>query len=161
MAREIAKHWQHVEEASGKPFDYDFFERNPDFIYNTAPACRAVIAAGRADRAKTLEFQHELQKLFYAEGEDPTTLAVFRRAAEGVDIDPEEFAVLFEDPDTEQMLRQHFMTARAFGINAYPSLVLHVADKYMLLARGFAKVDDLQHRINQLLERYGNASRSA
>ena len=36
----IRSHWEHVNEASGQPFDYAFFDRD-GFVYDTEPAARA------------------------------------------------------------------------------------------------------------------------
>ena len=38
--------WTRVGEASGQPFDFAFFERE-GFIYDTEPACRAVVTMRR------------------------------------------------------------------------------------------------------------------
>ena len=37
--------WAKVGEATGQPFDPSFFDR--EFVYDTEPACRAVVAARR------------------------------------------------------------------------------------------------------------------
>ena len=42
----IRGHWQHVHKASGQPFDFTFFDRD-DFVYDTEPACRAVVTMRR------------------------------------------------------------------------------------------------------------------
>ena len=42
----VREHWQHVEERTGQPFDYTFFERD-GFVYDTEPACRALVTVRR------------------------------------------------------------------------------------------------------------------
>ena len=39
---EIQQHWKNVNEVSGQTFDFTFFDRK-DFIYDTEPACRALV----------------------------------------------------------------------------------------------------------------------
>ncbi|MEK9724235.1 MAG: hypothetical protein VW405_12255, partial [Rhodospirillaceae bacterium] len=51
---EVRRHWEHVLEASGQPFDFDFFDRD-GFVYDTEPACRAVVTVRRLAAAKALD----------------------------------------------------------------------------------------------------------
>ena len=44
---ETRHHWEHVQEASGQPFDFGFFDRE-GFVYDTEPAARAVVVLRRA-----------------------------------------------------------------------------------------------------------------
>lgn len=150
MAAEIASHWHHVEEAAGRPFDYTFFEKNPEFVYDTAPACKAVVTAGRLDPKLMLAYQAELQKRFYANGQDPTKEETFVAAARSVGLDGEAFLALFEDSASEDLVREHFATSREFGVGSYPTLALRVDERYYLVARGFARFDDLQKRISAI-----------
>jgi len=53
MRVSIRDHWTHVHEASGQPFDFDFFERER-FVYDTEPACRAVVAARKNKPSATM-----------------------------------------------------------------------------------------------------------
>jgi putative protein-disulfide isomerase len=155
VASEIAGHWEHVQAASGREFDFEFFEKHPEFVYNTGPACRAVIAAGRMDPPRSMEFQHALQELYYARGEDPTDPLVFERAAEIVGLDPARFREVFEAEETGEILQQNFALARAFGINGYPSVVLHEREadeeKFILVSRGYMPFADLARRLEMIL----------
>ena len=77
----ILTHWQHVEQASGLPFARSGMER-PGFIYDTEPACRAVVAARLLGTDLDLPWRialdvfHAIQHAFYAEGRDVTDLQV-------------------------------------------------------------------------------------
>ena len=46
-------HWRHVATASGLPFSETVLERD-DFIYDTEPACRAVVTARDMDVSKPM-----------------------------------------------------------------------------------------------------------
>ncbi|MEQ9362962.1 MAG: DsbA family protein [Leptospirales bacterium] len=157
MAAEIAHHWEAVHEASGQNFAFDFFEKNPEFIYNTAPACRAVVAAGRGETPRPMQFQHALQNLFYGQGQDPTRIETFEAAAVAVGLDASEFRRLYDDPETEVITRQNFDLARAFGINGYPTVVLREfegdQEKHILVSRGFLPFPDLKDRMRMILNR--------
>ena len=76
-------HWQHVEAASGQPFDFAFFERE-GFIYDTEPAARAVVAARRLAPEAAFPLYHRIQRAFYAGNRDVTDAGVLSElAAEG------------------------------------------------------------------------------
>lgn len=157
MAREIAHHWEMVQEAAGGEFDFSFFNKHPDFIYNTAPACRAVTAANLLDSSRTLQFQHALQRRFYRDAEDPADLATFVRAAEDSGYAPSEFSETYAAPGTEAAMRQQFEFARRWGIGAFPTLVLSAGETNVLVTQGYLGHEPLKTRIDALLERYSPA----
>ncbi|MEO8600474.1 MAG: DsbA family protein, partial [bacterium] len=75
----ILTHWKHVEQASGLPFSTVGIAR-PGFIYDTEPACRAVVTArilgDDLPSRSILDVFHAIQHAFYAEGRDVTSLQV-------------------------------------------------------------------------------------
>ncbi|XHO03890.1 hypothetical protein ACEQUB_00754 [Ralstonia syzygii] len=80
---EILHHWHAVAERSGMPFDQSpgVAMRSEGFVYDTEPACRAVVMArehwGEADE-RVLACFHAIQHAFYAEGRDTTRAEVLR-----------------------------------------------------------------------------------
>ena len=114
-----------------------------------------MVAAGRIDNEVRLTYQHRLQRLFYAQGEDPTQLKTFEKAAEETELDPADFRRVFEDPETEAATRQGFVLSRQLGVHGYPTLVLRMQDgedeKYVLLSRGYEKFENLRQRIELVL----------
>ncbi len=157
LAREIAHHWEMVQQASGAEFDFSFFEKRPGFVYNTAPACRAVAAANLLDSSRTLEFQHALQRRFYRDAEDPAALETYQRAAVDSGYEPAQFAETYAAPATETIMRQQFEFARSWGIGAFPTLVLNAGDTNVLVTQGYLGFEDLRARIDALLARYSPA----
>jgi len=67
----IREHWDHVHEATDQPFDYGFFERD-GFVYDTQPACQAVVTARRLDAGRALPFLAHLHGAFYRDNRDVT-----------------------------------------------------------------------------------------
>lgn len=65
----MREHWEHVHEMTDQPFDWEFFERS-DFVYDTEPACRAVVVLRRHGQA--LAALHRIQRAFYAQNTDVT-----------------------------------------------------------------------------------------
>lgn len=73
--QEVRTHWEHVRDATGQPFDFGFFDR-AEFVYDTDPAARAVVALRRSDPDAALEYFERVQRAFYADNRDVTSAAV-------------------------------------------------------------------------------------
>ena len=157
MAAEIAHHWEMVKEASGRNFDFEFFKKHPGFVYNTAPACRAVVAAARLAEPQPMQFQHRLQQAFYEEGKNPTLPETFYGVADSVGMDVGAYRELYESDETEEITRQNFALSRAFGIHGFPTVVLRQVEeedeKHILVTRGFVKFPELHQRLEMILNR--------
>lgn len=149
--REIRNHWQHVHEASGQPFDFDFFDRE-GFVYDTEPACRAVVAAGIAAPDRVLDMLMGIQHGFYAGNRDATDPAVLAAIAGEVGIEPAAFQVAFDDPQTRQATWQGFTLAQSAGITGFPTLLAgNDAQGYQVLTAGFLPPAPLLARVGKWL----------
>jgi putative protein-disulfide isomerase len=66
-------HWARVEAQSGLPFNRAALMARENFVYNTEPICRAVVAARKlAPQADLLAVFRALQHAFYVDGLDTT-----------------------------------------------------------------------------------------
>ena len=69
--RYILDHWQAVSEATGQPFAFE--GALPDgFVYDTEPACRALVAARELDASRLWPLLALIQGAFYQAGTDIT-----------------------------------------------------------------------------------------
>ena len=68
-------HWSEVTKRSGKPFGTGQFDRE-GYIYDTEPACRAVVTIRTHAAEHTLAMYHAIQHAFYAMGRDITQTSV-------------------------------------------------------------------------------------
>ena len=67
----ILEHWQAVAEATGQPFRFD--GAMPDgFVYDTKPACRALVTARELDAERVWPLLGLIQRAFYEQGVDVT-----------------------------------------------------------------------------------------
>ncbi len=118
----IREHWEHVAELAGQPFDFGFFERE-DFVYDTGPACRAVVTARRLRPEQALDFLNHLQRGFYAENRDVSDRATLVAAAEEFGLDGAAYAAAYDDEATWQETLADFRITRNTGIDGYPALL--------------------------------------
>jgi len=120
--RSIREHWQHVAELAGQPFDFAFFERQ-GFVYDTEPACRAVVAARRLSAGAAMDFLSHLHREFYSRNRDITDGPTLSRLAEEFGLDGERFAAEFDAEETREETLQDFQITRNTGIDGYPALL--------------------------------------
>lgn len=118
----IREHWEHVAELAGQPFDFRFFERD-GFVYDTEPACRAVVAARRLSPGSALGFLSHLHRGFYAANRDITDRDTLLALAEDFGLDRAAFAAAFDAEETRQETLADFQITRNTGIDGYPALL--------------------------------------
>jgi len=82
MKADIRHHWEDVGKASGQPFDFGFFRRD-GFVYDTEPACRALVTGRTLAPAAQRPFLAALHRAFYAENRDVTDTAQLAEIAGG------------------------------------------------------------------------------
>lgn len=118
----IRAHWDHVADLTGQPFDYDFFEREA-FVYDTEPACRAVVAARRLSAPSAIGFLGHLHRGFYSQNQDVTDETTLSALADEFGIDRDRFEAEFESEDTRLETLADFRSTRDAGVEGYPALI--------------------------------------
>ena len=83
--------WTRVGAATGQPFDFAFLDRE-GFVYDTEPACRAVVTARRLLPRLALPFMGRISQAFYAENRDMTSADEIAEVAEEAGFDRDAFA---------------------------------------------------------------------
>lgn len=145
---EVRKHWEHVNEASGQPFDYGFFDRET-FVYDTEPASRALITAKKLGTDRPLEFLETLQGAFYRDNRDVTDTTVLADIAAEFGLDRERFLETFASENAREMTERDFAFSRQLGIHGFPSLLGYDEERYRLLAMGYQEWDWLENVIRR------------
>lgn len=160
MKSMLREHWQHVADQSGLPFNDALLARD-DFIYDTEPACRAVVTArelaarsGTPDRSWPL--LRRIQRAFYAEGRDITRpeelAACYEEALAGGDADTPAgaattadaaFAAALDSAAMREATRGDFEIVQRWGIGGFPTLIAVSGEQASLVAAGYMKADRL------------------
>jgi len=146
----IRGHWEHVREASGQPFDFAFFARE-GFVYDTEPACRAVVTARELEVQDTLGYFHALQNAFYAEGRDITQSDVLLDVAQSRGIERAAFATAFESDALRERTREDFLLTLRSGVEGFPTLALEKDDGAWLVTGGYLPEEEVVRRVTVLL----------
>ena len=147
-------HWSRVEAASGLPFDREAFKTRTGFVYDTEPACRAVVAARlMAPSIDQLGVFRAIQHGFYAEGLDVTDGEVLAKLlAEtmtrlGFPTTAEAFLVVWRAREAVAATQEDFQQARGWGISSFPTLLLQDGSKLYNLVTGFVGASELRSLI--------------
>ena len=149
-AENVAKtkqHWQDVEQVTSQPFDYSFFDRT-NFIYNTEPACRAVITMRYLKPEAELEMAEKIQIAFYAGNNDVTNELVLAEIATTFGIEEDAFLEKFNTDDLKEKTQQDFLIARHLQAVAFPSVYILNGHEVNVLSRGYRTYEAM----NMLLE---------
>ena len=135
---DVRRHWEHVHDASGQPFDFRFFERER-FVYDTEPASRAVVVLRRRGMPTALAALQRIQHAFYAQNRDVTAPETLAAVAAELGLDAASFNAEFTAVDARKDTRADFALAQAAGIRGFPTLIAGdgADSRYTLITHGY------------------------
>ncbi len=151
MRVRILAHWQAVNAGTGQLFD--FHNALPEsFIYDTEPACRALVTARRLDEQSVWPLACLIQQAFYAGARDVTRAAVLLELAEQVGIPGTEFAEAFDSEAVRIATETDFSWVQDLGISGFPTLLAERNNQLALLTNGYQPLEALAPLLARWLE---------
>jgi putative protein-disulfide isomerase len=154
--RTLAEHWDHVEQASGQPFDRRALDR-PGWIYDTELGAIGVVTMRSMAESDTFRFFKRLQRAYYAENIDITDAGAYPDLLDGFDVDRDTFMKNLASEDMKALAWKDFETARRMSISGFPSLLLRIDDQHLIVTRGYLGWDSLEPALTGWLrEQYGD-----
>jgi len=142
-------HWHHVATASGLPFSETALEQ-PGFVYDTEPACRAVVTAREMDAGKTLAYLKAVQAAFYRDGRDVTRGDELADIAGECGLERDTFRMQLDSEIMRGHTREDFARTQSLGVGGFPTLgVLHGSQVY-LVTSGYVTDDVLEYRLAEI-----------
>lgn len=154
----LLSHWEKVSKASGLSFTAEALAKS-GFIYDTEPACRAVVATGLLAPQAALDVFHAIQHGFYAEGKDTTLSEVLAEIAVATlrdnqtDIDEKTFLATWDSDEARRVTKEDFAQTQRWGVQGFPTLVLEHDGALHLVTSGFVKADVLVQRMQEIVDR--------
>lgn len=152
-------HWARVEEASGLPFNRDGLMARQNFVYDTEPICRAVVAARViAPDADLLAVFRALQHGFYVEAVDTTDGRILARLAsdalikQGCAVDVSAFYKVWEADSTIALAKKDFARSRSLGVRSFPALLLEMDGEIRTISPGYTHVEELEWNLQSVLQ---------
>ena len=151
MKAEIKGHWEHVQEASGQPFDFAFFDRE-EFVYDTEPPSRAVVTVRRLEPDRAFDIFKSIQDAFYTRNLDVTDPGIIAGIAEELGLNRVTFSAEFTAGHTITETWKDFETSRQLGITGFPTLIAGSnKDGYEIITAGYRKWE----KVKEAIEDYG------
>jgi putative protein-disulfide isomerase len=154
----LLSHWRTVAEKTGLPFMGDALMRE-GFIYNTEPACRAVVTARRLMPSATLAVFQTIQHAFYANGMDVTHADVLSEIGAavltdmGVPTDAAAFQVAMASEESIMATHDDFSLVQKWGVNGFPTLVLERDGKLDLVTAGYIEMPLLVEQMQAIIDK--------
>ena len=147
----ILAHWQAVNATTGQLFN--FTDGLPEgFVYDTEPACRALVTARQLDEQSAWPLTQLIQQAFYAEGRDVSSVQVLVELAEQAGIPRIEFAESFDSQATRQATAADFAWVQGLGIAGFPTLLAERDGQLALLTNGYQPLETLAPLLERWLE---------
>lgn len=149
MADFLKSHWVEIEERTGQPFAFEILA-DPDFVYDTEPASRAVVVARMMKPEIELDFFAAVQTAFYRDNRDTSKLETYLTLTDQFELNRDTFQTLFTDEKTKQYTKSDFQLSQELGIRGFPSLVLKLNNSFTLIANGYQTAENIEKTITNL-----------
>ena len=147
----LRHHWDEVYQRSGQPFQYNILDKD-DFVYDTEPPSRAVLAVKELNPRSEFEFYKRVQKGFYYDNLNTNELDTYLKLLEEFDLDPKRFTELFDSTELKDKTKQSFNYSQQLGVRGFPTTVLQHGEKLFLVANGYAEAKVLIERVEKLMK---------
>jgi len=146
-----ASYWHAVHDATGQPFNFD--AGLPEgLVYDTEPACRALVAARGLDAQASWTLAGLIQHAFYVQGHDVTRAPQLLDLAEQAGLPRTAFADRFDSQAVRDATAADFDWARNLGIAGFPTLLAEHDGQLALLTNGYQPFEALSPLLDRWLE---------
>ncbi|TBV00060.1 DsbA family protein [Stutzerimonas kirkiae] len=144
-------YWRSVRESTGQSFNFET-GLPPGLVYDTEPACRALVVARGMDAGSAWPLARRLQQAFYQEGQDITRAQVLLELATRQGLCRETFASRFDGLEAREETQRDFAWAQNLGIAGFPTLLARRQGGYALLTNGYQSAEVLGPLLGRWLE---------
>jgi putative protein-disulfide isomerase len=146
----LKHHWEDVYNRSGQPFSYDIIQ-DTTFIYDTEPACRAVVTVREMNPSIELAFFKDIQTAFYVENKNTNNIDTYITLVKKHKLNETEFATLFNSEEMKKATLADFQLSSQLGATGFPATIIMHEGKTYTIARGYAKAKDMREQILKII----------
>lgn len=153
----ILGHWKTVQGRTGLPFT-DSGMDHENFVYDTEPACRAVVAARMLAPETALYVLHEIQRAFYANAQDVTKASVLTdictaaMTEAGVPTDAATFVATWTSEEAIRATNADFAQVQQWGVDGFPTLILERDGQLDLVTAGYVAMPNLIELLQGIID---------
>jgi len=146
----LREHWNEIEALTGQPFKLDILDRR-GWVYDTEPACRAVVAMRRISSGSEFPYFAAVQAGFYAENRDSDSADTYAGAAGGFGVDRDEFLAAYEDPAVKEETIGDFRWAQTICVTGLPAVLVKEEQRYAALTLRYQPLEALAEPLERWL----------
>lgn len=145
----LTEHWHDVNKASQQPFKYEILDT--ELLYDTEPACRAVLVARELQANSAMLYFHKVQTAFYAENKNPHLTSTYADIAQKMGMDRDIFIKKFESEQYKKLIKEDFLKASQLGVRSFPTVLLKYKGEQHIVAAGYAKAEKVLKAIREII----------
>ncbi|MGW0583035.1 DsbA family protein [Streptomyces sp. NPDC002920] len=141
-----------ISELTGAEFG-DSYERliaDGSFVMDSEAAARGVAALRKTAPDRAVELAVALQHAFYVDGRSLSDPATYRQVADTAGLDTDAVLGAFDSPEAQGAAEADFRRTAELGVTGFPTLIAVDGSRTVLLARGHATADEVDHRLASL-----------
>lgn len=143
--------WQNVAESTGQKF-LGQMPADPDFIYHSEIACRAVEVMRLFEGKSPWEFFEQLQQAFYLEARNINSVDELGKLAQPFGLHPAELGKMLQSEQVIENTRVAFDTAKKLGALALPVVLLDTGAGPKLVSGGYVTAEFLLPDLSSRME---------
>jgi putative protein-disulfide isomerase len=138
----LKEHWTEVHRTTGQRFNFKILSLS-EVLYDTEPACRAVILAGEMKPEIKYDYFKAVQESFYIHNNLPNEEDTYVQLASKFGIDGETFHRRFIKSQAKMNAYSEFDLAVSMGVKSFPTLIAKIDGKLYLVTNGYQKADKI------------------
>ena len=142
--------WKNAAQETGQKFNTEFFNRE-DFLYDSEPACRAVVTVRDMNSSVVaFDFKENLERHFYELNEDPTDIITYTSIVREMNLDEEVFLEKFNSEEMHKMTLSDFDLADTLDVRGFPTLLVSDGKETKFFCKGFATVSQMELILHEI-----------
>jgi putative protein-disulfide isomerase len=145
----LGGHWEHVARESGLALNGKALEIE-GFVYDTEPACRAVVTARSIDASQAFAYYAAVQSAFYRDARDVTQEDTLTSIAKDCGYDASLFAATLRSEPARRITRNDFETSQRLGVSGFPTLAVGYGEDLFLVTSGYVSGEVLNERLDEI-----------
>ncbi len=155
VAPYIKQAYKLVENTTGVKFGDDFLRvlNEGKAIFTSIPPAIALSILKEEKPEMAVPFAGALQRMIYFDGKAPDDFDAYADLAEKFRFNRQEFLEKMQDDEYHQLAEKDFQLTARLGVRGFPMVIAEMDQQYYALANGYATLEDMQERIEQVMTR--------
>jgi len=146
----LKNHWEEVSKQTGQPFSYEIL-KDKKFVYDTEPACRAVVLMRELKPKSEFDFFKKIQNQFYLKNKNTNLPETYAELAQEYGYNKIDFAQRFNSDELKERVKKDFTYSQNIGIRSFPTVFLKKGDDLYLIVQGYDKAEAIIQKSRKII----------